>query len=98
MKYHDVAQDKSEEPHIWRIHLCGFSITQNGGAVTRFTHQGSITVSASYDDEKREIYIEVTDTGIGIAPQNIDRIFQPFDQEDVGTKGFGDGSEELAFC
>ena len=49
---------------------------------SRFTHQGSITVSASYDDEKREIYIEVTDTGIGIAPQNIERIFQPFDQED----------------
>jgi len=48
----------------------------------KFTHQGSITVSASYDDEKREIYIEVTDTGIGIAPQNIERIFQPFDQED----------------
>ena len=44
-------------------------------------------MSASYDDEKREIYIEVTDTGIGIAPQNIDRIFQPFDQEDVGISG-----------
>jgi len=48
----------------------------------KFTHQGRITVSGSYDDEKGEVYIEVNDTGIGIAPQNIDRIFQPFDQED----------------
>ncbi len=87
MNYYHVAQDKSEEPHIWRIHLCRFSITQMVVQPTRFTHQGSITVSASYDDEKREIYIEVTDTGIGIAPQNIDRIFQPFDQEDVGISG-----------
>jgi len=43
-------------------------------------------VSGSYDDEKGEVYIEVNDTGIGIAPQNIDRIFQPFDQEEFVEK------------
>lgn len=55
-------------------------------STARFTHQGRITVSGSYDDEKGEVYIEVNDTGIGIAPQNIDRIFQPFDQEEFVEK------------
>ncbi|CAJ1368663.1 unnamed protein product, partial [Effrenium voratum] len=48
----------------------------------KFTHEGSVTVSASYDDEKQMVEVQVKDTGIGISPENIDRIFQPFDQED----------------
>lgn len=41
-----------------------------------------MTVSASYDDEKQMVEVQVKDTGIGISPENIDRIFQPFDQEE----------------
>lgn len=38
--------------------------------------------------EPDEIKIEVTDTGIGIAPENLGRIFDPF----FTTKGVGNGT------
>jgi signal transduction histidine kinase/CheY-like chemotaxis protein len=42
----------------------------------RFTEQGSITVSARCDD--RSAIVEVTDTGAGIPPDELSRIFEEF--------------------
>jgi len=50
------------------------------GNAVKFTHQGSITVSASFDSQK--IYIEVKDTGIGIAEKDLPDIFKEFIQVD----------------
>ena len=58
--------------------FCGSPVSK----VLRFTHKGSIIVSASADDERKMVKVDVRDTGIGIAQENIDWIFQPFDQED----------------
>jgi len=49
----------------------------------KFTHEGSVVVSAGYDDAEQRVFVEIEDTGIGIAKANIDRIFEPFDQEDT---------------
>ncbi|CAE8626789.1 unnamed protein product [Polarella glacialis] len=57
----------------------------------KFTHQGSVTVSATADDIEQMVIIDVTDTGIGIAPENLDRIFQPFDQEDTSESRHYEG-------
>jgi PAS domain S-box-containing protein len=49
----------------------------------KFTNKGSITVSInllSQDDEKATIEFEVTDTGIGIKPSKIGKIFENFQQ------------------
>lgn len=51
----------------------------------KFTEEGSITVAArkqanSYGQP--EIYISITDTGIGISPENHEKLFQPFMQID----------------
>eukprot|EP00930_Biecheleria_cincta_P039996 TRINITY_DN27442_c0_g1_i1.p1 TRINITY_DN27442_c0_g1~~TRINITY_DN27442_c0_g1_i1.p1 ORF type:complete len:2290 (+),score=499.19 TRINITY_DN27442_c0_g1_i1:44-6913(+) len=48
----------------------------------KYTIQGEVEVSAKADDAKQVLEISVKDTGIGIAPQNRDLIFRPFEQED----------------
>ncbi|CAE7864266.1 arcB [Symbiodinium necroappetens] len=48
----------------------------------KFTHKGSVTISASPDDVEKMVTVDVKDTGIGISANNLDRIFEPFDQED----------------
>jgi len=52
----------------------------------KFTNeQGRVTLNANYNTQKQMIYIAVVDTGIGIAKENIEKIFEAFTQEDVST-------------
>ena len=54
----------------------------------KFTEAGSVEVHAR--STNGEIAIDVCDTGIGISPDNIDRIFDPFWQvEQSATRRFG---------
>lgn len=48
------------------------------GNAMKFTAEGSISVEASYSDGR--LKLSVTDTGIGIAPEMLSRIFDPFVQ------------------
>ncbi len=49
----------------------------------KFTPQGGqITLTGAVVPETNELHLKVTDTGIGIAPENIDRLFKPFVQLD----------------
>ncbi len=57
------------------------------GNAIKFTHKGSIRVSAQR--EGLSVRIAVSDTGIGIPKEQLDRIFKPFEQ--------GDGSETRAY-
>ena len=53
----------------------------------KFTDEGSVELSASAspagEDGDLELHIVVRDTGIGIPPDRIDRLFQSFSQADV---------------
>jgi len=49
---------------------------------TKFTEMGEIRVSCSPHDSK--VILSVSDTGIGIKPEDIETIFEPFRQIDVG--------------
>jgi signal transduction histidine kinase len=51
----------------------------------KFTDQGSITVGAR-DNGKNEVLIWVKDTGIGIPPQDMDKIFEEFRQGASGRR------------
>lgn len=46
----------------------------------KFTEQGSVSVTAEYN--LKEVQVTIEDTGIGIEPEKIQTIFQPFQQAD----------------
>ncbi|MDM8547360.1 transporter substrate-binding domain-containing protein [Candidatus Venteria ishoeyi] len=48
------------------------------GNAVKFTEQGHVCLQISYDDDTLHIHVE--DTGIGIAPEQHEEIFQPFSQ------------------
>lgn len=58
------------------------------GNAIKFTESGSVFLqvnSRSIDAEASEISVRVIDTGIGMAPEVINRLFRPFEQADAGT-------------
>ena len=58
------------------------------GNAIKFTDSGSVTLSAhieSDQDADMLVRFEVADTGIGIAPEVIDRLFDAFEQADNST-------------
>jgi two-component system, sensor histidine kinase and response regulator len=54
------------------------------GNALKFTQQGEVELTVSRRTEDR-IHFSVRDTGIGITPQQIDRIFEAFQQADGST-------------
>ncbi|HTM51453.1 MAG TPA: ATP-binding protein [Bryobacteraceae bacterium] len=57
----------------------------------KFTHEGEIRVSANFDPSREVVAVSVRDTGIGIAPQDQERIFDEFVQLDAGDSAGGAG-------
>jgi two-component system, sensor histidine kinase and response regulator len=57
------------------------------GNAIKFTHEGHVVLDAtgSVEDGKLALRIEVTDTGIGIPAERIDRLFKTFSQIDSST-------------
>jgi PAS domain S-box-containing protein len=54
----------------------------------KFTAEGSIVVRAApvgWSAGKARLRFEVADTGIGVDPQTLERLFQPFEQADAST-------------
>jgi two-component system sensor histidine kinase/response regulator len=68
-----------------RIRQCLINLVGNA---IKFTRQGEIVIevsSAGYVDGRAFVHFEVRDTGIGIAPETIKTLFQPFVQADAST-------------
>jgi len=73
------------------------------GNAVKFTDQGYVTLNVSVIDEtdtiesgvglpQATIRFEVVDTGVGMSPEQLERIFLPFEQEgDVGRRAEGTG-------
>jgi len=65
------------------------------GNAVKFTDQGEVCIRARYEGESEAVVFEVEDTGIGIAPQHLPRVFEAFWQVDqaptrkVGGTGLG---------
>ncbi|MEQ8709326.1 MAG: PAS-domain containing protein [Rhodospirillales bacterium] len=79
----DVPEGLSGDPSRLRQIL----INLVGNAV-KFTDQGSVTLEVRRSQAANgtdRLRFEVTDTGIGIGPDVIDRLFQKFSQADVST-------------
>jgi signal transduction histidine kinase len=65
----------------------------------KFTHQGTIELTVQYESATRTASIVVTDTGIGIAPEHHERIFEDFRQvDDSPSRQYGGTGLGLAIC
>jgi CheY-like chemotaxis protein len=64
------------------------SLLNYASNAVKFTDQGSVTLRARLLEEKNDdllIRFEVVDTGIGIAPDKLDKLFHAFEQADTST-------------
>ncbi|MCG8605098.1 ATP-binding protein, partial [bacterium] len=67
------------------------------GNAVKFTENGGVTLKVGYHEETPEglrLRFQVEDTGIGIAPEKLEEIFQPFQQihrKDASNQGTGLG-------
>ena len=65
------------------------------GNAIKFTHEGHIVLAASVitnDIGARQLHLAVTDTGIGIPADRMDRLFKTFSQIDSSTTRFYGGT------
>lgn len=68
-------------------------LTNLVGNAIKFTDSGgSVGLVVRYDEDARQIVIAVSDTGCGIAPDDIERIFERFEQSGQGNASRENGS------
>ncbi|MGB4062971.1 MAG: ATP-binding protein [Azonexus sp.] len=108
------AQDKGLwlkreiQPQLLEIPLLGDSLRVQQillnlvGNAIKFTTRGGVTVRAVIAEESASdvlVAIDIIDTGIGISPDAVQRIFEPFEQADSSTtRQHGGSGLGLAIC
>jgi len=71
-----------------RLQQVFWSVLRNA---CKFTPENGTVSVRSYNPNARTITIEISDSGVGIEPQFIKRIFDPFEQGDSRREGLGLG-------
>jgi PAS domain S-box-containing protein len=65
----------------------------------KFTHEGGIQITVGYEPADRTAMVLVSDTGIGISPENHEKIFEDFRQvDDSPSRQYGGTGLGLAIC
>lgn len=80
---HDVPQVLNGDP--FRLNQVLLNLVNNA---VKFTEQGEVTVAVSVLDQQAKIIklqFKVTDTGIGISPEEQQQLFKTFSQGDMST-------------
>lgn len=91
-----LAEDLPSTVNTDRHRLMQVLVNLLGNAI-KFTHQGLVSLTVSRDG--RQLLFEVRDTGIGVAPEKIDKIFERFEQASVQTSSlYGGNGLGLSIC
>jgi signal transduction histidine kinase/CheY-like chemotaxis protein len=81
-----LVRGYSDLPALWvddnRVRQILANLLSNA---IKFTNEGVVIVRGHLDAEKKQVVISVTDTGIGIDPENQERVFEAFHQPDNQT-------------
>jgi len=72
---------KTDAALIYRVLL---NLTSNA---LRYTHSGSVLVTARLSGASQQVLLQVWDSGVGIAPEHQEHIFEEFFQVAAGTHG-----------
>ena len=65
----------------------------------KFTHHGGVTITGRFSPRDRRLSLSVSDTGIGIAPADQERVFEDFRQLDNSpTRPYGGTGLGLSIC
>ncbi len=96
-----IALETRVPPDVGVLHTDADKVRQIlvhlAGNAVKFTRRGSVRIDVSRDNGT--VRFGITDTGIGIDPSNLDRLFQPFVQLDAGlTRQHGGTGLGLYIC
>jgi PAS domain S-box-containing protein len=65
----------------------------------KFTHQGGVEIGVNFEPARHSAAVAVRDSGIGIAPENHEKIFEDFRQvDDSPSRQYGGTGLGLAIC
>jgi len=79
-----------------RLRQILFNLTSNA---LKFTESGTVTISLSQLHDKDTFQVTVTDTGIGMTPSEMDKLFNIFTQaDDSTTRKYGGTGLGLVIC
>jgi len=69
---------------VTKVRQCLLNLLSNAN---KFTEQGTVTLDVRrvQFDRREWLQMEVVDTGIGMTPEQVDKLFQPFTQADGST-------------
>ncbi|PHQ33940.1 hybrid sensor histidine kinase/response regulator [Rhodopirellula bahusiensis] len=69
------------------------------GNAIKFTNDGEVRLHIRYDERSKLLNFDVIDTGVGISPDKLDTLFEPFTQVDsTSTRSYGGTGLGLTIC
>ena len=94
LRHNAVSFEFKPDPHLPLVPCLGDQLKQvilnvSLNAVDAMPHGGLLTISTSLAPEADGLWMIFTDTGQGIAPQDLPNIFDPFFTRKAGGTGLG---------
>jgi two-component system, sensor histidine kinase len=97
----DTAGDLPSHLVVDPLRLCQITHNLLGNAI-KFTERGTVSLTVTARDAgggRSRLQVAVSDSGIGIRPDDLQRLFQPFAQvDDSSTRRFGGTGLGLSIC
>jgi signal transduction histidine kinase len=88
----EFASQPDLPPLVTDPHMLGQILRNLISNALKFTDEGTVKVSARFDQSDETFVFEVADTGVGVAPGDRERIFEDFGQVAAAQRAGGAGT------